>query len=139
MKKIHRWGRIEMKIDSALHASAVTTIRSESVKPASSSSFNEQLAAQETASARVGRTSSRLDRVTFSAKSLSVSASLERGMVTQERGSSSAVVSSQAKPYLSADEVSFFEKMMRKTPNYTSNGAYGQSASEIGTTFSIKA
>ena len=29
--------------------------------------------------------------------------------------------------------------MMRKTPNYTNNGAYGQSASEIGATFSIKA
>jgi len=68
MKKIHRWGRIEMKIDSALRASALTTIKSESVKPASSSSFNEQLAVQETASARVGRTSSRLVPVTFSAR-----------------------------------------------------------------------
>lgn len=127
-----------MKIDSALHTSALTSIRSETVKTVSSSSFSEQFAAQETAS-RMGRTSSRPDRATFSAKSLSVSASLERGMATQERASSSAVVSNQAKPYLSADEVNFFEKMMRKAPNYTNGGAYGQGASEIGTTFSIKA
>lgn len=129
--------RIEMKIDSALHASALTSLRSEPVKTVSSSSFNEQFTAQETA--RIGRTASRMDRATFSAKSLSVSASLERGMPTQERASSSTVVSNQAKPYLSADEVSFFEKMMRKAPGYTNGGVYGQSAPEVGTTFSIKA
>lgn len=127
-----------MKIDSALHASALTSFRSETVKPVSSSSFSEQITAQETA--RIGRTSSRMDRATFSAKSLSVSAaSQERGLPTQERASSSTLVSTQAKPYLSADEVSFFEKMMRKAPSYTNGGMYGQSVPEIGTTFSIKA
>lgn len=126
-----------MKIDSALHASALTSFRSETVKTVSSSSFNEQFTAQDTS--RIGRTSSRMDRATFSAKSLSVSASLERGMPTQERASSSTVVSNQARPYLSADEVSFFEKMMRKAPGHTNSCMYGQSAPEIGTTFSIKA
>lgn len=128
-----------MKIDSALQTPILTQAKPEAARSIPSSSFSEQVAAQDTTASSAGRVSAWSDRASFSAKSLSVSTALERSKATQERSSSSSVVSSQAKPYLSADEVSFFEKMMRKTPNYTNGGGYGQSAMEIGGSLSIKA
>lgn len=129
-----------MKIDTSLQAQTLLQTRPENARNIASSSFGEQLTTQETASGNTGRVSGWADRTSFSSTSLSVSAALERNKTSQERGSSSSVVSSQAKPYLSADEVSFFEKLMRKNPSsYNNTGGYGQSAANIGGKLSITA
>lgn len=120
-----------MKINSTMSISGMTPIKSDTPRTVSSSTFNAQFIEASSTGGLSG------DRTSFTAKSLS--ASLDYGKANVDRASSSSIVSRQAKPYLSDDEVSFFEKMMRKVPTYTSGGVYAQNAPEIGTTYSFKA
>ncbi len=96
--------------------------------------FSEHFALQEASASRSTHTASAGDRVNLSTKS--AGGIMESGNI-QERTASCGVVSSQAKPYLSADEVNFFEKIMCKTAHVGIR--YGQNLSEIGTSFSVKA
>lgn len=87
------------------------------------------------------------DRASFSAKSLSVSTALAGATgssgapssASAAGSSASTIVSSQAEPFLSADEVSFFEKMMRKAVSgYTRSGGYGQNSIDLGGSLAVK-
>lgn len=124
-----------MKISSVLQMPSLVSLRSAHARKTSSMEFSEHFAIQEASASRNTHTASGGDRVSLSTK-VSAGGSMENGNV-QERTASCGVVSSQAKPYLSADEVSFFEKIMCRSSH--ASARYGQTFSEIGTSFSVKA
>lgn len=123
-----------MKIESSIPTQQLIPDRNERAKTASSG-FNEHMNTQEKVLEDDAFVPLRGDRANLSSKSLAVSAALS-GMSHSSSVSnagrsgglgnkpSSSIVSSQAEPYLSADEVSFFEKLIHKTSMYTSTGAY---------------
>lgn len=124
-----------MKIESSMSAQQLIPDRNERAKTASSG-FSEHINTQEKLLEDTAVVPLRSDRTSLSSKSLSVSAALSGMSHTSSASTagrsgtlgnkpSSSIVSSQAEPYLSADEVSFFEKLIYKTSMYTSTGSYG--------------
>lgn len=127
-----------MKINSVQQSLVAVSFRPENTKAASTSGFHEQLVAQDATRSCANKSSSGGERLLRSAKTLSVSTALERGKASADRASSSSVISNQAKPFLNADEVSFFEKIIRNSALYGNSGAYGQQNSqEANLSFSI--
>ncbi|MEG2140146.1 MAG: hypothetical protein RRY20_05100 [Bilophila sp.] len=141
-----------MKVDTSLPIQQIApdranTTRQETSGKTTANGFASQFSTPESAVVTNEGLSVR-DRASFSSKSLSVSAALAGTQTGSSAApsstlaagsSSSSIVSSQAEPFLSADEVSFFEKMMRKAASgYTRNGAYGQSAAAMGTSLALK-
>lgn len=122
-----------MKIESSLPAMQVVTSGSsqEQSKNLSSRQSFTQTAPVKTAEI------SRPD-TNFRSKSLAINSALAGttdGPVSNNKASSSSVVSKQAAPYLSNDEVNFFEGVIRqRTPNY---GAYTQSSPKVGTSLNM--
>lgn len=141
-----------MKVENTLPMQQMATERTnvsrqETAGKAVSKSFSSQSSLPE-ATVVPNENLSVRDRVSFSSKSLSVSTALVGAQAgssgapssaSTAGSSSSSIVSSQAEPFLSADEVSFFEKMMRKAVNgYTRSGGYGQNAIDMGGSLAVK-